>query len=463
MAKYDVVVIGAGAAGLSAGALLAKEGKSVLVCEKSPYLGGRALAVDDQGYKVNIGGHLIEDGGSGITKIFEQVGKELIHGKVNAEMPVWDHEKNQWGSIRDRYATDKTELKKVIKALVDTPWEELDKWDDRNLREWIHQYTDDQGVVDLFEFLSVLECLTDEPWDHSASDNLYVRKMHYQEKRMAAYSCWPGQGWDGIWQDLADACTEHGGEVRLNTSVSRVVIEDRAIKGVEIPSKSTILPGVPYEAELLETGCVISTLPVWSVLNVVPETELPDWYAGQIKHLAQDKFRVSWLGLYMATDEPVHIYDPKELSTWLHDPVAGLPGFFFTQSNMDPSTAPEGKHLHVMGGVIPGIKGRDKEYVRETFDKFEQGMGIMYPALKNPVWKRRSLVFDPAFGVIQKPCLVGSYRPHWRAPNIDGLYFASETFKSRGIGVDRAARAALTCVEDYLGRRLPGYEETWRY
>ena len=463
MASYDVVVIGAGAAGLSAGALLAKEGKSVLVCEKSPYLGGRALAVEDQGYKVNIGGHLIEDGGSGITKIFENVGKELIHGKVNAEMPVWDHEKQQWGSIRDRYATDKTELKKVIKALVETPWEELDKWDDRNLREWIHQYTNDQGVVDLFEFLSVLECLTDEPWDHSASDNLFVRKMHYQERRMAAYSCWPGQGWDGIWQDLADACTEHGGEVRLSTSVSRVVIENREIKGVEIPSKSTILPGVPYEAEMVETGCVISTLPVWSVLNVVSEDDLPDWYAGQIRHLAQDKFRVAWLGLYMATDEPVHIYDPKELSTWLHDPVAGLPGFFFTQSNMDPSTAPEGKHLHVMGGVIPGIKGRDKKYIRETFDKFEQGMGIMYPALKNPIWKRRTLVFDPAFGVIQKPCLVGSFRPHWRAPNIDGLYFASETFKSRGIGVDRAARAALTCVEDYLGRRLPGFEETWRY
>jgi len=41
MSRYDVVVIGAGAAGLSAGAVLAKEGKSVLVCEKSPYLGGR--------------------------------------------------------------------------------------------------------------------------------------------------------------------------------------------------------------------------------------------------------------------------------------------------------------------------------------------------------------------------------------------------------------------------------------
>jgi len=280
---------------------------------------------------------------------------------------------------------------------------------------------------------------------------------------MAAYSCWPGQGWDGIWQDLADACREHGGEIRLNTQVSRVIIENREVKGVEIPREPLINPLEMQEVDVIETACVISTLPVWNVLDVVPEDELPDWYTGQIRHLSQDKFRVSWLGLYIATEEPVYQYDPKELATWVHDPVAGLPGFFFTQSNMDPSTAPEGMHLHVMGGVIPGRKGRDKEWVRETFDKFEQGMGIMYPPLQKPVWKRRTLVFDPAFGVIQKPCLVGSYRPHWRAPNVDGLYFASETFKSRGIGVDRAARAALTCVEDYLGGRLAGFEETWRY
>jgi len=463
MAAYDVVIIGAGSAGLSAGALLAKEGKSVLICEKGPHLGGRALAVPDEGYTVNIGGHLIEDGGSGLTKIFQYVGKELVHGKVSAEMPVWDHEKNQWGSIRDRYATDKTELKKVIHALVETPWEELDQWDDRSLREWIHQYTRDQGVVDLFEFLAVLECLTDEPWDHSASDNLYVRKMHYQERRMAAYSCWPGQGWDGMWRDLSEACIEHGAELRLNTAVSRVVIEKGRVTGVNIPRAPKIMPNEIFEEEFVEADCVISTLPVWNVLEVVPERELPDWYAAQIRHLAQDRFRVAWLGLYIATEEPVHMYDPRELSTWVRDPVAGLPGFFFTQSNMDPNSAPPGKHLHVMGGVIPGSKGRDKEYLRDTFEKYEQGMGVMYPALRKPLWRRRHLVFEPAFGVLPKPYLVGQYRPHWQAPNVTGLYFASETFKSRGIGVDRAARAALTCVEHYLDRRLPGFEDSWRY
>jgi phytoene dehydrogenase-like protein len=88
MTDYDVVVIGAGAAGLPAGALLAAEGKRVLVADRSPVLGGRAMAVPDEGFKVNVGGHLIEDPGSGLTKVFEHVGKELIHGTVSAEMPV---------------------------------------------------------------------------------------------------------------------------------------------------------------------------------------------------------------------------------------------------------------------------------------------------------------------------------------------------------------------------------------
>ena len=42
-----------------------------------------------------------------------------------------------------------------------------------------------------------------------------------------------------------------------------------------------------------------------------------------------------------------------------------------------------------------------------------------------------------------------------------GALLASEG--RRGIGIDRAARAALTTVEDYLGRRIRGLGDTWRY
>jgi phytoene dehydrogenase-like protein len=461
--KADVVVIGAGAAGLTAGAILAKEGKKVIVLDRAPYLGGRGMAVPDEGFKLNLGGHLLEDSGSGITKVFEYLGKTLGHGPSNTDMNVWDHERGKWGSIRDRYSGNKDELKKVIRALLDTPYEELDKWDDRSLREWLLQHTTDQGVIDLFEFIAVLECMTEDWWDHSASDNLYVRKMHYAEKRMAAYSFWPEQGWDGLFQDLADALTENGGELRLGTSVERVAIENRVVKGVEVARQPRILPNEKFEDELIEADAVISTLPVWHVLRVVPEWVLPDWYVGQIRHLAQDKFRIAWLGLYLAVDEPAPILDRRELATWLHTPTAHVPGFLFEMTAVDPTTAPEGKYLYVTGGIVPGEKGKDERFLKDTFEKFEHDIGTMYPGLANPTWRRRHLVYEPSFGVIQKPGLVGMYRPHFRAPNVDGLWFASETFRSRGIGVDRASRAGLTAAEDYLGKRLPGLEESWRY
>ena len=92
---YGVVVVGAGVAGLTVGSLLAKKGKSVL--------------------------------------IFEHLGKRLVHGDVNKEMPVWDEMTERWGSIRDRYKIgNRSEMRRFITALVDTPFEGFDTWDDRS-------------------------------------------------------------------------------------------------------------------------------------------------------------------------------------------------------------------------------------------------------------------------------------------------------------------------------------------
>ena len=54
----DVAIIGAGPAGLTAGYLLTKAGKSVAIIEKdATYVGGISRTVEHEGYRFDIGGH----------------------------------------------------------------------------------------------------------------------------------------------------------------------------------------------------------------------------------------------------------------------------------------------------------------------------------------------------------------------------------------------------------------------
>ena len=55
--KSDVVIIGGGIAGLATGALLAKQGKRVVVLEKGNQPGGRAYAYEEKGFTLNYGPH----------------------------------------------------------------------------------------------------------------------------------------------------------------------------------------------------------------------------------------------------------------------------------------------------------------------------------------------------------------------------------------------------------------------
>ena len=60
------------------------------------------MATEDEGYQLNLGAHLLEDPGSGLTRIFDHLGMTLGHGPSNSDMPVWDHDTETWGSIRER-------------------------------------------------------------------------------------------------------------------------------------------------------------------------------------------------------------------------------------------------------------------------------------------------------------------------------------------------------------------------
>ena len=61
MADYNVIVIGAGIGGLAAGALMAKQGRRVLLLEQSDRAGGCCSTFEKDGYHFALCASIIEN------------------------------------------------------------------------------------------------------------------------------------------------------------------------------------------------------------------------------------------------------------------------------------------------------------------------------------------------------------------------------------------------------------------
>lgn len=463
MNNRDVIIIGAGVAGLCAGAILAKAGKKVLVMERRKKVGGRIAEFNVDGYTIQWGGHILEDTGSGLGKIFENLGLVLEDtGTRNNACPVFYD--NAWHDIRDFYADDKAEYKKVVQQIVESDYEDFDKLDDVPLRDWLKERTESEGVIKFMESLAKIESMGgDDWWDISASDFLYTRKLHYGEQRVAGYSVWPKGGFEKICTDLVEVISKHGGEVRTQQKVLEVMVENGKAKGVVVQGEK--LPDTYVDSESNEkiyADDVICTLPVWDALKVLPEANMPGWYVDQIKESAKLENRTFWFGFYAALEEPVFAKSPLELTGWVNGPHTGMDGWSYLPSALDPSVAPEGKHLLCCGIVTDPSLSKDKAALDGMFDLLDKEMDHFFPDLKKHViWKRRHKVLN--YNTWQKPGLVGVYRPSNKVPAVDGLWVAGDTYRSRMIGIDRSARSAITVAEGVLGRRLPEFENSWHY
>jgi phytoene dehydrogenase-like protein len=462
MADLDVIVIGAGISGLCAGAILATQGRKVRVLERRPEVGGRVAEVTIDGYTIQWGGHILEDTGSGLGKVFEAVGLTFEDtGLRNDACPVFYD--GAWHDIRDYYRDDKDEYKRIVAEIVASDYADFDRLDDVPLRTWLLERTKSAGVIEFMESLAKIESMGGDKWyDISASDFLYTRKLHYGEKRVAGYSVWPKGGYVKMCTDLAGVITAHGGSIETGVAVSTVIVEDGAVRGVEIGRGELPLDNYDGDTDRILADTVVCTIPIWDALSALPEHHLPPWYVDQIREGAKLENRTFWFGFYAALTEPVYTRSPLELTGWVNGPVTGLDGWSYLPSALDPTTAPEGRHLLCCGIVTDPRLSRDREALSRRFDELDAEMDIFFPDLKDKlVWKKRHKVLT--YNTWQRPGLVGVFRPSNKVPGLDGLWVAGDTYRSRMIGIDRSARSAITVAEGILGSRLAAFDGTWRY
>ncbi len=463
MPRYDVIVVGGGPGGLCNGAILAKNGKKVLLLEKAGQVGGRAVGVPYKGHMLNLGWHQIEDTGSGLTQVFEYAGKTIRHGPPGRGIPLFIDGK--WQRMEDLYAAERSDFRKIGKEIVDEiSWDDIDKLDDQPIRPWIQKRTSSKGILTLFETIALYEGVTLNWCDHSLSESLWLRKLHLSERGMAGYCFNPADGWDKIWQNLADAVRENDGEIRLNAPVLDILIENGRVQGVEVQTEPPIMATDYPESGIIEAPCVISTLPCWNALDIVDKSLLPSWYADQIRFMARDDLRVVWFGIYAALPEPMGIFGEREMPGWFKGPVTGLDGICADLTSFDPNLSPHGERLFVSMACIELKHLRQsRQKLNRLFSDFEKENEELVPVFRKRLWTERHIVHDPTYSPMWKPGAVGRYKPDVEVPAVEGLYFAGDTFRGRSIGVDRPARIAMTVAEKVLGRRIPEFKNSVHY
>src|SRR5204862_8316057 len=88
--QHPVVVLGAGPAGLTAGYLLAKQGKPVIVLESTDQIGGLARTEVRDGYRFDLGGHRCFTKGKEVDDLWHEIMKEEFLKRPRQSRIYWN-------------------------------------------------------------------------------------------------------------------------------------------------------------------------------------------------------------------------------------------------------------------------------------------------------------------------------------------------------------------------------------
>ena len=460
---FDAIVVGAGIAGLGVGAILTREGGCrVLVVDRYPEIGGRLMSLagrPGEGWRVDVGLHMIEMGPKGsCTLLNERVGQKVEWGPYSQTVQIYKDGKFQ--NIADLVpmtAEDRKAFGFLLKTISELTDAQIEAWDDRSLEEWLREKVQSAPVRELFTDFGMIMTTIPESRDMAAGEVLYIARDNLKKVRQALSSSYPIGGMSALTAPLAQVIRDGGGEIRLGSKVDRVIIEDGRAAGVAVETG-----GHPYPTEYaipdcqeVRAGVVVLALPIYQLPAVLDfyssDSVLPEWWRKRILDIQHEV--TGLVGYLLGLSRPV--VDKLCFLSALKTPHAGLPFQAFPASNFDPAVAPPGKQLLHTDCVAEYAQVADKFSRRRILDLLWLDITEMFPGIEEAVeWKIPYYVAG-CDGLARKPGLVGRFKPGLKAPGVDRLYFAGDTYQGRGLATNGAALSAMHCADLILAEEKP--------
>ncbi len=502
MDNTDIIIIGGGLGGLTAGARLAKAGKRVLLLEQHSVPGGCATTFRRKGFLVEAGLHEMDglDPSDLKSKIFRELEVfdqlefirlpefyRVITSKTDLVVPDETDAAIELFSrafpseeqgIRKFFSTihglrDEVErlpgnraVMMLLYPLFPLLYPKLASLNNRTVGEFVDSIISDEELK--------IAILANYPYYH---DDPYELSLLYFSMAQSSYYRGGGHFIRGGSQRLSDHLAafieSHGGKVMLNTRATRILIEGGRAAGV-----AYLKHGAGGEHEL-RSRTVIANAAVPLVVGMLPEPE-----RGILeRRVAGLKPGIAWMSVYIGFKRDISSLGNRAYSTFfMGDGDSSLKGSarahragfdkrgfaFVDYSRIDSGLGAEGKSFGVIttvdyieewDGLDDDAYRRKKDEVARTLvgrlERFMPGISgeIEYLELGTSRAVRR-FTGNPggvATGYAQIPSPSAMSRPPHRSP-VPGLYFAS-AWSTPGGGFTGAILGGWSCAGELISSK----------
>ena len=442
--REDVLIIGGGLAGLSAGVALAEAGRRVRLLEQRPYLGGRARSFRDAatGSVVDNGQHLFMGCYHSTLKFFDTIGTSTtVTFDPQLHVRFLDADKKltelrcpafpaPWHLLTGVCLSDsftfgeKMDILGMGRALraAKSAADGAGALDHLTVEQWLSSLGQRESLRRNFWDLLCIAAMNEDPQITSALLFHRVLRLALFSSPLDSRLGIPRTGLSDCYTDAAAcAITHRGGSLELRRDVRELLVSNGECRGVKLVDGTTI-----------EAQTILSTVP-WNVLpGLLPEGTVAQPFFSCIRNLRPAPI----ISLYFWFDRPVTDLEFVGLRgttvQWLFNK-----GKILGNGENYVSLVLSGAHDHV---------ARSKEDLRETA---LQELRTLLPGMHDAklvhslVIKERFATFSPCVGV-------DALRPAAVTP-VRGLYLAGDwTDTSLPATIEGAVQSGYTAAEAIL-------------
>jgi protoporphyrinogen oxidase len=268
--QKPIAVLGGGPAGLTAGYRLAQRGLPVIVFEAEDQVGGIAKTEVRDGYRFDLGGHRFFTKSKEVDDLWHEVMKEEFLKRPRMSRIYWngkflDYPLNGMDVIRKLGPIELTRAGLSYLWAVVKPKgkeENFEQWVSNRFGKRLYQhffktYTEKVWGVPTTELRSEWAAQRIKGLSFmSAAKAAFFGNKDNKIKSLISEFHYPRFGPGQMWETMADEIIANGGEVRLNTPVTKLEVRDGGVVAIEAGG------------ERIEPSHVISSLPLRATVGL---------------------------------------------------------------------------------------------------------------------------------------------------------------------------------------------------